>query len=327
MTEENKKKYPILAIVGPTACGKTHKAVYAAACLGGEIISADSRQVYRGMDIGTGKDLAEYSVATPCGRVEVPRHLIDIRPAGYRYNLHEYLDDFSRARAAIEARGAKVVVCGGTGLYVESALSGIRMPDVPENPELRADLRQYSLQELADRLARMKRLHNVTDIDTKARAIRAIEIEVYYECHPEAYRLSRRGEADRPDSLIVGLDISRELRRERITRRLRQRLDCGMVEEVERLLASGISPDDLIYYGLEYKYLTLHFIGRLSLEEMTRQLEIAIHQFAKRQMTWLRGMERRGFPIVWLPYDMPDPDFVEKISELRPELCSATNCE
>jgi tRNA dimethylallyltransferase len=265
-----------------------------------EIVSADSRQVYRGMDLGTGKDLDEDG--------SVAYHLIDIAEAGSKYNLFEFLRDSAEAFEQIRARGNRPILCGGTGLYVESVLNGLQLPPVPENPELRASLRGKSLEELTAILASMKQLHNTTDVDTAARAIRAIEIHSYYQLHPEA--ASAATPHPLTDARIIGVNISREERRRRISQRLQARVDAGMIDEVRRLIESGIAPDDLIYYGLEYKFLTLHVIGRLTRSEMLQQLEIAIHQFAKRQMTWFRGMERRGHHIHWIDHD--DPEFIEK---------------
>ena len=297
---------PLIVITGPTASGKTRRAVELAREIDAEIISADSRQIYRGMDLGTGKDLEEYG--------EVPVHLIDICPAVYQYNLFEFLRDFAAARADIESRGKRTILCGGTGLYVESVLKGLQLPEVPENPQLRRSLVGKSLEELTVMLSAMKDLHNVTDVDTVKRAIRAIEIQTYYHEHPEA--AVKAVPNPMTDAVVIGVEIDRESRRRRITERLQSRLEAGMIEEVRRLLDSGIAPDDLIYYGLEYKFLTLHLTGQMSREEMVSGLEIAIHQFAKRQMTWFRGMERRGFPINWLPYDLPSEKFNAKALEL-----------
>ncbi len=303
---------PLLVITGPTASGKTRRAVDCAQALGGEIISADSRQVYRGMDIGTGKDIDEY------GRV--PYHLIDIAEPGEKYNLYRYLDDYSSALNDIYNRKAQPVLCGGTGLYVESAINGVKLPQVPENKGLRESLKGKSIEELTRILASMKELHNVTDVDSCQRAIRAIEIQTYYAAHNcDPQPLTSEVHDAHTRAVVIGVDIDRESRRERITQRLYSRLDEGMVDEVRRLIDSGVSPDSLIYYGLEYKYLTLYVIGELSYQEMVKQLEIAIHQFAKRQMTWFRGMERRGHTIHWLPYDMPADEFVSRVKNLLTE--------
>ena len=295
-------KYDLIAILGPTASGKTPFAAHLAARLDTEIISADSRQIYRGMDLGTGKDLEDYIVD---GK-PIPYHLIDICDPGYKYNLFEYQRDFLKAFEDIRGRGKLPIMCGGTGLYLESILKGYRLLDVPQNPEFRASLEDKSLEELTEILRGYKTLHNTTDVDTAKRAIRAIEIEEFYRQTPPEVR-----SFPELQSLIIGLDISRELRREKITRRLKQRLEEGMLDEIRRLLDSGLSPEDLIYYGLEYKYLTLHVIGQLSYEEMFSQLEIAIHQFAKRQMTWFRGMERRGIGIHWIEATLPMEEKVE----------------
>jgi len=285
------KAYNLITILGPTASGKTPLAASLAARIGSEIISADSRQVYRRMDLGTGKDLADYTV----NGVQIPYHLIDICEPGYRYNVFEYQRDFLVAYEKIVATGKTPILCGGTGMYLESVLRGYRLIPVPENPGLRKALENYTLDELTEMLSRYKTLHNTTDVDTVKRAIRAIEIEEYY-LHTDA---SER-EFPQLDSLVIGVDIDRELRREKISRRLRQRLDEGMVDEVRHLLDEGIPAENLIYYGLEYKYLTQYVIGEMEYAEMVRQLEIAIHQFAKRQMTWFRGMERRGIRIHWI---------------------------
>ena len=300
-------KYDLITILGPTASGKTPLAASLADRLGTEIISGDSRQVYRRMDLGTGKDLVDYTVE---GR-QVPYHLIDIVEPGYKYNVFEYQRDFLKAYEEITAKNKLPILCGGTGMYIESVLKGYRLLPVPENPELRASLEGKSLEELTGILAGYKKLHNSTDVDTAKRAIRAIEIEEYYKQQPPEYR-----EFPSLKSLIIGVDIDRELRREKITRRLKQRLDEGMVEEVRGLLAEGIDPENLIYYGLEYKFLTQYAIGELTFEEMFHQLETAIHQFANRQMTWFRGMERRGFTIHWLDATLPMEEKIEQITKL-----------
>ena len=287
----NQKPYDLITVLGPTASGKTRFAVQLADRIGAEIISGDSRQVYRRMDLGTGKDLDDYRI----GDRSVPYHLIDIVEPGTKYNVFEYQRDFLEAYNDIHRRGRKAVLCGGTGLYIESVLRAYRLSPVPQNPELRERLADKSLEELTALLATYKSLHNTTDVDTAQRAIRAIEIEEYYRQTP----LDRRP-FPKIESLTLGVDVSREVRRERISQRLRKRLDEGMCGEVERLLAEGIKPEDLIYYGLEYKYVTLYVTGQITFDEMAQQLEIAIHQFAKRQMTWFRGMERRGTPILWI---------------------------
>lgn len=301
-------KKQLIVITGPTATGKTSRGVDLARALNGEIISADSRQIYRGMDLGTGKDLDEYG--------DVPYHLIDIADAGYRYNLYEYLRDFECAMSDIESRDKQPILVGGTGLYVETVLKGVKLPEVPENVKLRKELEQYDLTALTEMLSKMKHLHNKTDVDTVKRAIRAIEIETYYAEHPEAAQAMKGNANTYEDAVLIGIDIDREMRRQRISRRLRLRLDVGMVDEVKRLIESGVDPDNLIYYGLEYKYLTLYVCGKLTYDEMVSQLEIAIHQFAKRQMTWFRGMERRGFKIHWMPYNMDRTEFVYAVINL-----------
>lgn len=296
--------FDLITILGPTASGKTPLAAALAARLRTEIISGDSRQVYRRMDLGTGKDLADYVVDA----YRVPYHLIDIAEPGYKYNVFEFQRDFLKAYEDMRSRGLLPVLCGGTGMYLESVLKGYRLLPVPENLELREKLAGKSLEELTAILASYKKLHNTTDVDTAKRAIRAIEIEEYYLHQPVEAR-------EFPDirSLIIGVDIDRDLRREKISRRLKQRLDEGMVDEVRALIDGGIHPDDLIYYGLEYKYLTLYVTGQMTYDEMYHQLEIAIHQFAKRQMTWFRGMERRGFTIHWIDATRP---MEEKVNEI-----------
>ena len=309
--QERNEKYDLVSVVGPTACGKTSLAVeLALAVPGAEIISADSRQVYRGMDIGTGKDIAEYTREG----VTVPSHLLDIVDAGEKYNLFEFQRDFLAAYEDIRQRGAFPIMCGGSGLYVESVLKGYRLLPVPENPELRAALEEKSLEELTALLATYKQLHNNTDTDSKKRAIRAIEIEEYYRTCPVEERYFPQINA-----LTVGVMVDREVRRERISRRLRERLAAGMVDEVRGLLDSGLEPEQLIYYGLEYKYLTLYLTGAMGYDDMVNGLEIAIHQFAKRQMTWFRGMEKRGVQIHWLDGSLPADVLVEQIKKMMYE--------
>lgn len=288
-------------ILGPTASGKTSLAAALAARIDAEIISADSRQVYRGMTIGTGKDLDDYRQ----GDRLIPYHLIDICEPGTKYNLFQYQQDFHLIYNNIVARGVRPILCGGTGLYIESVLKGYALSPVPQNQALRDELADKSLAELTEMLENLKRrnhsvMHNRTDVDTAQRAIRAIEIETYNLEHPTDNRT-----LPPIDSVIIGVDINREERRRKITLRLKQRLEEGMVDEIRQLLDRGIAPENLIYYGLEYKFVTEYVIGKTSYEEMFRQLEIAIHQFAKRQMTWFRGMERRGFTIHWI--DALDP--------------------
>ena len=306
------KKNNMITILGPTASGKTPVATHLAAEIGGEIISADSRQVYRRMDIGTGKDLADYVVD---GR-QIPYHLIDIREPGTKYNLFEYQQDFYDVYQDVRSRGAVPILCGGTGLYIEAVLKGYKLSPVPQNQPLRDSLEGKSLEELTAMLIHLKEkngsnMHNKTDVDSCQRAIRAIEIETYTLEHPTPRR-------DLPpvDSIIIGIDIDRELRREKITRRLKARLEEGMVEEVKALLDEGIPAENLLYYGLEYKYVTEYLTGQTSYEEMFARLEIAIHQFAKRQMTWFRGMERRGFKINWIDATLPMEEKIEIIENM-----------
>ncbi len=319
----------MITILGPTASGKTPLAAALAVALpqvdghiGAEIISADSRQVYRRMDIGTGKDLADYRVCPVVGgsaadtSLAIPYHLIDICEPGTKYNLFQYQQDFFDAYEAIQGRGAVPILCGGTGLYIEAVLKGYHLSPVPQNPELRARLEGHSLDELTEMLVTLKaqngsNMHNKTDVDSCQRAIRAIEIETYNLEHPVPRR-----ELPPVPSLIIGVDIDRAERRAKITRRLKARLDEGMIDEVRGLLAEGIPADDLIYYGLEYKFVTEYITSRLTYDEMFQRLEIAIHQFAKRQMTWFRGMERRGFTIHWIDALQPMDVKVRQILDL-----------
>lgn len=306
----------LITILGPTACGKTTVATRLAALFwentpsspsaafasvgfpdgfpsSAEIISADSRQVFVGMDVGTGKDLADYEV----GNLHIPYHLIDISQPGTKYSVFEFQRDFLRAYNNISSRASQPILCGGTGLYIESVLRAYKLVEVPVNAKLREELEGQSLEQLTTLLASYKRLHNTTDVDTARRAIRAIEIEEYYRQH----RIDETQPFPAIDSLTIGLDIPRELRRQRISQRLQRRLhDEDMTGEVRRLLDSGVPAEALLSYGLEYRYITLHLLGQLSFDEMARQLEIAIHQFAKRQMTWFRGMERDGVRIHWV---------------------------
>jgi len=306
----------MITILGPTASGKTPLAAALAQQIDGEIISADSRQVYRRMDIGTGKDLADYSLVVNGRPVDIPYHLIDICEPGTKYNLFQYQQDFFDAYQDIIGRGKRPILCGGTGLYIEAVLKGYQLSPVPQNPELRARLEGKTLEELTQILVELKQkngstMHNTTDVDSCQRAIRAIEIEEYNLQTPTPKR-----ELPPIDSLIIGVNIDREARREKITRRLKARLEEGMIEEVRGLLAEGIPAEDLIYYGLEYKFVTEYLVGKTTYDEMFQRLEIAIHQFAKRQMTWFRGMERRGFTIHWIDALQPMDEKVRQILAL-----------
>lgn len=303
----------MITILGPTASGKTSIAAALAGRIGGEIISADSRQVYRRMDIGTGKDLADYEV----GGKHIPYHLIDIAEPGYKYNLFEYQRDFHTAYDDITSRGRTPVLCGGTGLYIEAVLNGYALSPVPQNQELRDSLSAKSLDELTAMLKALKEqtgsnMHNRSDVDTVQRAIRAIEIETYNLQHPTPER-----EMPGISSLVIGVDVDRETRRRRISDRLEARLHEGMIDEVKGLLAEGVSAESLMYYGLEYKFVTEYVTGKTTYSDMLSRLEIAIHQFAKRQMTWFRGMERRGIHINWIDASLPMDDKVELIMELN----------
>lgn len=312
---DNMQNQKMITILGPTASGKTSVAAALALRTGGEIISADSRQVYRRMDIGTGKDLADYTI----GDVHIPYHLIDIAEPGTKYNLFQYQQDFHTAYNDIRSRGKLPILCGGTGLYIEAVLGGYSLSPVPQNQKLRDSLEGKSLDQLTQMLVQLKQkngsnMHNRTDVDTAQRAIRAIEIETYNLEHPTPER-----QMPPVDSLVIGINIDRELRREKITRRLKARLEEGMCDEIRSLIVGGVNPDDLIYYGLEYKFVTEYVVGKTSYEEMFRQLEIAIHQFAKRQMTWFRGMERRGYTIHWIDAAQSMDEKVEAIMSLMKE--------
>lgn len=312
---DNMQNQKMITILGPTASGKTSVAAALALRTGGEIISADSRQVYRRMDIGTGKDLADYTI----GDVHIPYHLIDIAEPGTKYNLFQYQQDFHTAYNDIRSRGKLPILCGGTGLYIEAVLGGYSLSPVPQNQKLRDSLEGKSLDQLTQMLVQLKQkngsnMHNRTDVDTAQRAIRAIEIETYNLEHPTPER-----QMPPVDSLVIGINIDRELRREKITRRLKARLEEGMCDEIRSLIDGGVNTDDLIYYGLEYKFVTEYVVGKTSYEEMFRQLEIAIHQFAKRQMTWFRGMERRGYTIHWIDAAQSMDEKVEAIMSLMNE--------
>jgi tRNA dimethylallyltransferase len=296
--------YDLLVITGPTASGKTSLAVAIAARVGGEIISADSRQVYRGMNLGTGKDYDDYLI----DGARIPCHLIDIAEPGYKYNVFEYQRDFIEIYASLRKRNVFPVVCGGSGMYADSIIKGYKMVEVAPDSGLRAELEKKSIEELRDILSTYKNLHNTTDIDTKKRVIRAIEIE-----HFTRNQVKQSSVFPDVKPLVVGVMIDREMRRKKISERLKQRLDAGMVDEVKQLIDLGISPETLIYYGLEYKYITLHLTGKMSFEKMVKDLETAIHQFAKRQMTWFRGMERRGIKIHWINGELPMEEKVESV--------------
>jgi len=289
-------EYDLTVILGPTASGKTKFAVKMACETGGEIISADSRQVYRGMDIGTGKDLDEYSY----NGISIPYHLIDIVDAGTKYNLFEYHRDFLKAFDDIRSRGKHPILCGGTGLYIEAVTKNYLLPEVPPDPALREELQNLSMEELAHRLSSLKKLHNTSDLDSKKRVIRAIEVAMYEHNHPSTSEEKGKTTGSELNCRFIGISVDRDERNRRIDARLRYRLEHGMVEEVKGLLDKGIPPEDLIYYGLEYKFVTQYLINQLTYDEMEQRLAIAIHQFAKRQMTWFRGMERRGVSIEWI---------------------------
>ncbi|MEI6678078.1 MAG: tRNA (adenosine(37)-N6)-dimethylallyltransferase MiaA [Mariniphaga sp.] len=297
-------KYDMVTILGPTASGKTEVAVNLSFKLNGEIISADSRQIYRKMDIGTGKDLKEY---TKDGAA-VPYHLIDIADAGYQYNVFEFQRDFLKIYKEVKERRSFPVMCGGSGMYLEAILKGYRLIQVPVNEERRSELHQLSIEKLTEILKQYKSINNTSDTENKKRAVRAIEIEEFCLAHPEtdlSFPTIR--------SLIVGVKFDRDSRRQRITTRLKERLENGMIEEVEKLIESGLKPDELTYYGLEYKYLNAYIAGELTYNELFTGLNTAIHQFAKRQMTWFRKMEREGFQIKWMDGYMPVNEKTDQI--------------
>ncbi len=322
MISEHYPSVPLIAIIGPTACGKTNLAVHLASVIDGEIISGDSRQVYRRMDIGTGKDLEEYML----NGHYIPYHLIDISEPGSKYNVYQFQHDFLRAFSDVSNRHKPSILCGGSGLYVESVLRGYRMSYVPEDKALRLALSGKTLLELTNILSGYKTLHNTTDVDSPQRAIRAIEIAEYYKKHPEKESGNDKSDLNHSEqsllnwiqshNMVFGLDVPRDIRRSRISHRLHARLQAGMVEEVRHLLSEGIPPEDLIYYGLEYKYLTLYVTGEINYDEMFNKLEIAIHQFAKRQMTWFRGMARRGIKIHWLDFSDSIDTKIEKMLDI-----------
>ncbi len=299
--------YDLVVITGPTASGKTSLAAAIAKKLGGEIISADSRQVYRGMDIGTGKDYEDYII----DGVPITCHLMDIADPGYKYNVFEYQRDFLRIYKDLKSRDVFPVVCGGSGMYADSIISGYKMFEVPPDSGLRAKLEKKSMEELKEILSTYRSLHNTTDIDTKKRVIRAIEIEYFSK-----NRNMKNSGFPKINTLVIGVSVDRDTRRRRISERLLKRLESGLIDEVKSLIGKGLKHETLIYYGLEYKYITLYLMGKISREEMIKELEIAIHQFAKRQMTWFRGMERRGIPINWIDGLLPMEEKVSKVMEL-----------
>ena len=307
MDPEKSNSYDLVLVTGPTASGKTALAVNLAHSLNGEIISADSRQVYRGMNLGTGKDYDDYYL----DGVKIPYHLIDIADPGYKYNVFEYQRDFFRVYRSLKERAVFPVVCGGSGMYADSIITGYKMMEVPPDSGLRSRLEKKTMEELIGILSAMKNLHNSTDIDTKKRVIRAIEIE-----HFNTNQKAQKSRIPKINSLVIGVMLEREKRRESISRRLHQRLKAGMIEEVQKLIDSGVNQEILIYYGLEYKYITLYLSGKLTYEKMVSDLEIAIHQFAKRQMTWFRGMEKKGTQIHWLDGELPMSDKVNIVLNL-----------
>jgi tRNA dimethylallyltransferase len=308
---ELNSNYDLLVVTGPTASGKTALAATIAARLGGEIISADSRQVYKGMNLGTGKDYDDYLV----NGAKIPCHLIDIAEPGYKYNVFEYQRDFMKVYSDMKKRKIFPVVCGGSGMYADSIITGYKMFEVPPDSGLRIELEKKAMEELREILLTFKNLHNTSDIDTRKRVIRAIEIE-----HSSRDKGKHGTEFPKIRALIIGIVFDRDTRRKRITERLKQRLNSGMIDEVKHLIDIGISSETLIYYGLEYKFITLYLIGKLTYDEMVNDLDTAIHQFAKRQMTWFRGMERKGIKINWIEGTLPMEEKVEKVMGLLDNL-------
>ncbi|MCD4789239.1 MAG: tRNA (adenosine(37)-N6)-dimethylallyltransferase MiaA [Bacteroidales bacterium] len=297
----------MLIVLGPTATGKTSFAAHLACHLNGDIISADSRQVYRGMDMATGKDFKDYIV----NGETIPHHLIDIVDPGYEYNVYEFQHDFLKTYEDIITRGKLPILCGGTGMYIESVLKGYKLINVPENPKLRSELEKNSKEELVKLLKLFKTPHNITDIKDRKRLVRAIEIQHYYNDHPEI-------DTSFPEikNIIFGLRFERQIIRERITERLKKRLNEGMTDEVRNLLDKGLNPEQLKFYGLEYKYLTQYVTGEISYREMFRLLNTAIHQFAKRQMTWFRKMEKEGYKINWIDGNLSMKEKVKSALEI-----------
>lgn len=296
MAKNNQSTPVMVTILGPTATGKTRLAALVAARLDGEVISADSRQVYRGMNIGTGKDYDDYLVEG----ILVPFHLVDMAEPGYEYSVFEFRQDFLKAYDDITKRGKTPVLCGGTGLYLESVLLGYELKNVPENAELRAELSKMSLNDLTELLHSIRKTHNTTDLTDRQRTIRAIEIAEFEKLNPDP------GEPfPEINHLIFGIHFERNVIRQRITERLKRRLDIGMVDEVRNLLDSGMKPEQLTFYGLEYRYLTDFITGKITFDKMFQLLNTAIHQFAKRQTTWFRRMEKKGVNINWIEGELP----------------------
>jgi tRNA dimethylallyltransferase len=305
--QDKKSPYDLIVITGPTATGKTRLAAELADAMKAEVISADSRQVYKGMDIGTGKDLADYVVS---GRV-VPVHLVDMVEPGYEYNVFEFQDNFLKIFERIRQLDKQAIMCGGTGLYIEAALAKYRLLKVPVNNKLRNQLSDLTQDELVQKLASMKKLHNTTDVTDRKRLIRAIEIETYNANHTD-----ERKDFPEFNHIIFGISFPRKVIRERITARLKHRLENGMLKEVEQLLKSGLKPEKLTFYGLEYRYVTQYITGEINYDEMFNLLNTAIHQFAKRQMTWFRRMERNGFNIHWIEGSLNHEQKLEYIFEM-----------